>query len=244
MKKDEVYKIINYNGVYDAEVKKNLKNLIKKYHPDKNKKDKKTIQVIYEVKKELENNKVSYKPKKKEVKNKQDFISEEECIKNINRLEKNERRNNKELNELYDQLSNLFKTYREKYQKICLTKNQLCSFSDDLRKLVQFNIFFKVLILIFVLLLIFCIIFSNLFLLIISIIVLLFIIVEYIWYSKKIILMRKKISNISNKIENKAKEISLIQDKIKELSDHIHELERKNNCVKNDIRFYKNMKDK
>ena len=42
-------------------------------YPDKNRKDSKTIKIIYEVKKELETNKVSYKPKKKDEKIKQDF---------------------------------------------------------------------------------------------------------------------------------------------------------------------------
>ena len=58
MKKDDIYRLIEYDGVYNAKVKKNLKNLIKKYHPD-HKGDEKVLKVIFEVKKELENNTVS-----------------------------------------------------------------------------------------------------------------------------------------------------------------------------------------
>ena len=61
MNKKEIYEYLNYNGKYTKEIEKKLKKLIKKYHPDKNKNDKSTILVLYEVKKELENNVVNRK---------------------------------------------------------------------------------------------------------------------------------------------------------------------------------------
>ena len=57
------------------ELRKQYKELLKKYHPDKNKNDKSTILVLYEVKKELENNVVnrkyyrSFEPEKQEQEN-------------------------------------------------------------------------------------------------------------------------------------------------------------------------------
>ena len=60
MTKEEIYKYLKYNGVYDSSVKKRLKKLIKKYHPDLNNGDDTVMKVINEVKKELENNKVSF----------------------------------------------------------------------------------------------------------------------------------------------------------------------------------------
>ena len=48
MKKEEVYKLIEYNGKYDDKVKRNLKKLLKKYHPDHYGKND-IIKVIYEV---------------------------------------------------------------------------------------------------------------------------------------------------------------------------------------------------
>ena len=61
MTKEEVYKYIKYNGIYDSGVKKRLKKLIKKYHPDLNNGDDAVMKVINEVKKELESNTVSIK---------------------------------------------------------------------------------------------------------------------------------------------------------------------------------------
>lgn len=62
MKEQEILKYIGYNGEYTKDVKKKLNKLIKKYHPDRNKDDKKTILTLYEVKRKIENNtiKVDY----------------------------------------------------------------------------------------------------------------------------------------------------------------------------------------
>ena len=57
MNKQEILEFINYKGKYNKEVKTKLNKLIKKYHPDKNKNDKETILILYEVKKELEEGK-------------------------------------------------------------------------------------------------------------------------------------------------------------------------------------------
>ena len=57
MNKQEILEYINYKGKYTKDVKTKLNKLIKKYHPDKNKEDKKTILVLYDIKKELESGK-------------------------------------------------------------------------------------------------------------------------------------------------------------------------------------------
>ena len=61
MTKEEIYKYIKYSGIYDSGVKRRLKKLIKKYHPDLNNGDDTVMKVINEVKKELESNSVSIK---------------------------------------------------------------------------------------------------------------------------------------------------------------------------------------
>ena len=66
MTKEEIYEAINYNGNYNKEVKKKLRLLMKKFHPDLNKEDKETIKILVEVKNELINNKVSYVKRKKQ----------------------------------------------------------------------------------------------------------------------------------------------------------------------------------
>lgn len=245
MKKEEVYKIIEYNGVYDDKVKKNLKKLIKKYHPDKNKKDKNSIEVIYEVKKELENNKVSYKPTKKTSKTTvSKFMDDTECLKNIMRLEKIERGNNQELNMMYDDLADLFKKYREIYHKICASKDNLCTFEDEMKNLNKIDFIMKTGYLVFLGLLITCVLSYNVYLLFLIIGSLIIISLGTYAYSKKLREIRGNINHVSKNLENKAGSILLVQDEIKKLSDKIHSLERKNNNVKNDIRFYKNMQNK
>ena len=59
MTKEEIYTYLKYNGVYDSGVKRRLKKLIKKYHPDLNNGDDTVMKLINEVKKELETNSVS-----------------------------------------------------------------------------------------------------------------------------------------------------------------------------------------
>lgn len=59
MTKEEIYIYLKYNGVYDSGVKRRLKKLIKKYHPDLNNGDDTVMKLINEVKKELETNSVS-----------------------------------------------------------------------------------------------------------------------------------------------------------------------------------------
>ena len=60
MTREEILKELNYKGKYNKEVKRKLKRLLKKYHPDNNKEDKETILVLYQIKKELETNTLVY----------------------------------------------------------------------------------------------------------------------------------------------------------------------------------------
>ena len=61
MTRNEILSEINYQGVYNKEVKRKLNKLLKKYHPDNNKEDKETILILYEIKKELEKGSIEYK---------------------------------------------------------------------------------------------------------------------------------------------------------------------------------------
>jgi hypothetical protein len=61
--REEILEKIKFKGEYTIEVKKQLKKLLKKYHPDTNKKDKTTILLLYDIKKELENGTLKYTPK-------------------------------------------------------------------------------------------------------------------------------------------------------------------------------------
>ena len=90
MTKEEIYKYLKYNGVYDSGVKKRLKQLIKKYHPDRNNGDDTVMKIINEVKKELESGNVSVKgtsiTKDKTInKNSVDVLSITGLIKKLNK---------------------------------------------------------------------------------------------------------------------------------------------------------------
>lgn len=90
MTKEEIYKYLKYNGVYDSGVKKRLKQLIKKYHPDRNNGDDTVMKIINEVKKELESGNVSVKDasitKDKTInKNSVDVLSITGLIKKLNK---------------------------------------------------------------------------------------------------------------------------------------------------------------
>ena len=68
MNRNDILKAINYNGEYTKEVKKKLRELLKKYHPDHYKKESDTFKLISDIKKDLDNNKKINVVKKKEVK--------------------------------------------------------------------------------------------------------------------------------------------------------------------------------
>lgn len=113
MTKEEIYKYIKYNGVYDSGVKKRLKKLIKKYHPDVNNGDDTVMKLINIVKKELESGNVSVKDNqtadiKVRSKNSVDIIS---ITSLINKLNKEINNLNKKIIEGYKDEYKLFMEY-------------------------------------------------------------------------------------------------------------------------------------
>lgn len=247
MKKEEVYQLIKYNGIYNEQVKKNLKDLIKKYHPDKNKGDSKIIKIIYEVKKELENNKVSYNPLKKERKNndknKTVFISKTECLNNLIRLQKEDDNNKDKLDKLYIKLSNSFKEYSSYYEKYCELKNEFCEIEDQIKKimknkLIELFAYFLIIVLILINIIKFSMI--NL---IIETLFLIILVIESSYTMKNL----KKMQSIRKlKMKEQASfglKIEKLQQSIGVIGDQVHDLERIRNKIKNDMRFYKNMQN-
>lgn len=67
MTKEEIYEAIGYTGKYTKEVKRKLRLLMKRFHPDVNAGDDSTMKILVEVKNELTHNKVSYTRSKKTV---------------------------------------------------------------------------------------------------------------------------------------------------------------------------------
>lgn len=239
MTKEEVYKLIQYDGKYDEKVKKNLKSLIKKYHPDKNKDDNKMIKVIYEVKKELENNQVSYNMEKQEV-DTNEYIDKNKCIIKIEKLSKEKEQIDKKLKKNYIVLSDLFKEYSDLYETHCKKQNNFCEIKDQFNKnnklktyelLIYFGLIFGF---------IYCFMeYHTLTLICVFMLIFFSIYINYKRYifNKKI---KLKHSHLKDKLHHYDVKIKNIREKINDVTEEIRLLEIENTRISNDIRFFKN----
>lgn len=241
MKKEDIYRLIEYNGVYDDQVKRNLKKLIKKYHPDKRQGDRKIIEIIYEVKKELENNKVSYNTKKEE--EKKENISSEEALnyhKQIIELEYEKNYLRGKIKEKYGLLSEKLDEYSKLYQKYCKNRVLICEYDDkkvDENKRAPYEIIFYLLLVIM-----FVIYFLNhksIYLIIAFILlgIVIFMFIRRLFKTNSFNDEINRYQKIEDKYDERIKDISRIIDGI---NQDIRELERKITKIDNDIRFYSN----
>lgn len=242
MKKEEIYKLIEFNGIYDDTVKKNLKKLIKKYHPDKNEGDSRIIKVIYEVKRELEEGKVSYNSKKSVKKNEDstEFINKSECLEKINVLNKEKSKYDKKLKESYNKLSKNFKEYSDLYATLCKKQNIYCEIQDRIKNIKKINKFELMGYFVFVIsLLIYLNNYSFITLIIVLAAVLYSININYKRYQglENIKMDLKKTNDIIDKTKE---EINLLREIIDKNSENIHNLEREILKIENDIRFFQN----
>ena len=252
MKIEEVYKLIGYKGKYDDKVKKSLKKLIKKYHPDRYGKND-IIKVIYEVKEELETNKVSFnnidydnkqnkennqnkdnKENKKDLGNINDYIDsikEEEIKKNvkIDELSKNSKKQNE-----------LFKEYSVLYNDYCSNEQLLCDNFDELKKVKKFSIVELICLFFILLTLLSVLIFDINYLIHFSWIFLIYLFDT--WRRRLLITSacNKELSKINEKNKKIYDKMKTIKDQITDISDKSLELERELNRIGDNIRFYNN----
>lgn len=150
MTKKEIYEYLDYKGIYDNGVKKRLKKLIKKYHPDRNNGDDTTMKIINEVKKELECG-IDYKIDNTDIKetnfkkttNKYDIT----ILNIINTLNQEIENLNEMLKEEYHDEYELYKEYNSSlalYNALMLNKKILKKEIINLKrfnKIDKFNIF-------------------------------------------------------------------------------------------------------
>lgn len=244
MTKDDIYRLIEYDGVYNAKVKKNLKNLIKKYHPD-HKGDEKVLKVIFEVKKELENNTVSINKdnkKNKDIFNKKSFNTSEhlEYINEIIRLE--EIRNNKKntLKCLYNNLSTTYQDYSMVYDNYYNLKNILCECQDKLSQSNNKNFKFIILTIIAITLIFLYVAFKVQLLLLAAIFIFVYNIAFYTKCLKNEKYLYKKLDKCCDKLKTADDKASKTKESINNTMDEIIKLKREIVKIENDIRFYKN----
>jgi septal ring factor EnvC (AmiA/AmiB activator) len=241
MNKDSIYKIIGYNGEYNASVKKAIRKLLKDNHPDNNG-NRKIFELISEVKKELEENRVSFAYKKTNHKIKDNAdIDYEYCHKMIHDISDRISVYKDELNRKNKKLVNTIDEYKEYYQNSLDLEAYLLSNSYYMNRLKSVKVLSIVLISIATIMFIISVLTKNfLFLGIFIILALICVIIIY----QAFLIMQKITDN--NRI--KVKRYVGINSKIrhnqkhqKELNEEINALNKKIRSLENDLRFYNNI---
>ena len=241
MNRQEILEYINYQGKYTKEVKTKINKLLKKYHPDTNKEDKKTILVIYEIKKELEEGKeLDYNKETKKEKKETNTVNTIFIERIINILKQRKKFIRKELNNLYKRsyyYTN--KIYEESYDKglIDIKIEELNNNITFIKKVDNIEI---LIILIIIIIMITTIISKKIYLLLFIIIPIIF--EKYYLNSKKIYIEDTKI--IIDKLKSKKKEFLDREEKynknIKEIRNYEIRLEQEIRTISNDISYYSN----
>ena len=238
MTKNEIYECLKYEGVYNSSVKKRLNKLIKKYHPDRSK-DKDTIKIILEVKKELESNNVSYSVengKNKDVKNNDYFSFSTKLL--IKKLKKELNDLNEQIEKGYSDEYKLLKEYSDvdKVYKQLLLKTKIDKREIEKLKLVtiidKFILFTIILILVFT---IYNFNYIKLFLLIFIIIVeLLYLYTRFY----KISILKADLKEIEEIIISYKKQFKDIDESLKKLKIDIFSIKKLSKEKFADIKYY------
>ncbi len=149
MNKNEIYEAIGYKGQYSKDVKRKLRLLMKKFHPDVNSGNDQMMKLLVEVKNELISNKVSYikqeKPRKKKVEEEKiqedqtidDFkkISIQDLTKKVNDLLKDMVAFQTTLFKFYKQMAKEESEYFKIYKKYKDTLTQIETLEDKIKSI-------------------------------------------------------------------------------------------------------------
>lgn len=241
MNKDSIYRIIGYNGEYTASVKRAIRKLLKENHPD-NKGDRKTFELINEVKKELEENRVSYNSKSTKDNIKiNDDIDYLYCTKMIDEINDKLTIYTKELKEKEEKLNKYTREYKDYYRDSIDLESKLLNNSkknSELKNLKSMSILLLILSIIAFMLSLLTrnIVFYVLFIVLVAISV-------YVIH-KAFLIMQKATDNNHNKVNNYVGVNNKIRDNQtnqEKLRKEIGELDKKIKRLENDLRFYHNI---
>lgn len=247
MTKEEIYEYLNFQGKYDANVKKRLKKLIKKYHPDLNSGDDTTIKIINEVKKELETGNFKFEYQKIENQNNnQSFCDASNKISTlllIDKLKREVEQLNIRIESDYKDEFKLLKSYNEidKIYKQLLLRIKIAS--KQITKLNRFNYIDRIIISLMVILSI--ILFLNFNLVILIIMVIIFII-EIYYILVRVIQKKslyKEICDIKKLIVDYEAEFENIKNQIEKIKLEMFKKKQSSIRKREDIRFYERMID-
>ena len=242
MNKDDIYKIIGYQGEYTNSVKKAIRKLLKDNHPD-NKGNKDIFELINEVKNELENNKVPLKYHKKTInKNKKiDDIDYEYCQKMIDSLVVQKNSYTNSYNKYKKELSILEDEYYKIYRKSIDLELNLLSSSEEVKKIQNIKILSIIMVIIISIIFILSIIKYNIWLLLLFAILT---IVCVIVIEKYFVLVNVMTKNNKKRLKEYVlvnKDIRENNSKQEELKNKIINVSKKIVSIENDLRFYNNL---
>ncbi len=248
MNRKEILEYIKYNGRYTKDVKKRLKKLLKKYHPDNNRNDKDTILVLYQIKKELEDGtlkKSDYShSKSKSTKETNDnvddsFTGYEFFIELIIKSLKNKRMMiDKKLKSLHDKMNNYYETINNKQDELCLIDTDIYELEKEISELLKIDII-DTTIASLILLILLIILFGKIYLLFITILFFVIIEIYYIYVRKRLYFERQdKLKQVKKIRRNVNKEYKLFKEKVTVLEKDELELKKDKRRINNDISYY------
>lgn len=241
MNKESIYRIIGYNGEYNANVKKAIRKLLKENHPDNNG-DRRIFELINEVKKELEENKVSisYKKDHSNIQSSDD-IDYLYCSKMIDHIVKEKEEYIKILDKKKKDLATLISEYNNVYHDSIDLETNLLSNSYYVERLKETKYLSIVLVFMAIVNFIVSILTKKIIFLVIFV-ALAFICIIIV--HRAFFTMQKIADNSRYKIKNYVginNKIRQNQDSQRILKKEIHDLNKKINSLENDFRFYDNL---
>ena len=241
MNKEDIYRLIGYQGEYNTKVKKAIRKLLKENHPD-NKGNRDKFELINEVKKELELGKVSYHPEKQDtVLNNNTDIDYDYCYEVIDSIKSKKNTLNSILNEKKEKLHFYELEYKNLYDESLNIENNLLTNSPNLKKLRKIKIFSIILVVLMIILFVISIIKNN------NTIFILFVILSMVCIltiQDYLYLMHHITVNNKNKLTTYVKMNNRIRRNISkqnEIKKDIRDIKRKITNMENDLRFYKNL---
>ena len=239
MNKENIYHLIGYRGEYNKFVKKNLKKLLKEYHPD-NGGDTRIFKIINEVKNELENNKTSIDVIKSDTSNSKK-IDYDFCVQQITHLEEQRKMVTSDLQNKKSNLSNLIREYNRLYQLIIDKENLILEKKyKDIQLYKIKNIVFINIVLLITLFIISIITNNNIIFAFFAGISIVFLIQIYLAFKKIQFLANNKNIIITDYVKY-VREMHDLNHKKNKLMDAINNLKKQLNIIDNDLRFYHNL---
>ena len=245
MTKEEIIKEIGYTGKYTKEVKRKLKKLLKIYHPDNNKKDKKTILLLYEVKKELEKGTLKYKksnkkesivPKEERKEVSKEYINFLETM--ILRMKRRKYSIDKKILAVYKKINAINKKKYSKERTINKIDLEISILLEEINNMLKINSIDIILAMSILLLLSTAIIFKSIFLFIIMVLLITiemyYIIIRRKEYNKNIILLK----HAREKLQKHKKIFDKIKNDVEILKKEENILKSEYRRINNDIEFY------